>query len=176
MLEVLRPLVPLSAALGIPLIAKPNAGLPHERGDGTQYFDLSAHEFGKYVPSFIESGIYILGGCCGTDDSHISEIKRRIPDFIDADISPANLTGLACTNKLTAVYEGGHKKTAVTDHIAEDVSDSDDDVPLLEVTCTDDAEKLLAGAYMFDRPFALCGDAESVALVLRRYNGCPYVI
>jgi 5-methyltetrahydrofolate--homocysteine methyltransferase len=176
MLDALRPLGPLSAALGIPLIAKPNAGMPHEKEDGTQYFDLAAHEFGEYVPEFIENGIYVLGGCCGTDDSHIAEIRRRIPQNIKPRVKPADITHLACTNKAVDVYKEGTEKIKVTENISDDFLDSEDDVPLLEVTCSGDAEMLLENAYMLDRPFALCGDKDSIALVLRRYNGRPWVI
>lgn len=176
MLEALRPLGPLSAALGIPLIAKPNAGMPREKDDGTQQFDLGARQFGEYIPAFIENGIYILGGCCGTDDSHIAEIRRRIPERIEPHIIPADISRLACTNKTVDTYKECTGKIRVTENIADDFLDSEAGVPLLEVTCTAEAEMLLECAHMLDRPFALCGDAGSITTVLRRYNGRPLVI
>ena len=45
MLELLRGLTQLSVSLGIPLIAKPNAGMPHESPDGSRHFDLDAESF-----------------------------------------------------------------------------------------------------------------------------------
>jgi len=52
MLEVLKPLLPYSVALGIPLIAKPNAGMPHQLPDGSTEFDLCAADFESMPLSF----------------------------------------------------------------------------------------------------------------------------
>ncbi|MBP7654050.1 homocysteine S-methyltransferase family protein [Candidatus Dependentiae bacterium] len=58
----------------IPLIAKPNAGLPLLK-DGKTYFSMNSEEFGKYIPKFIEAGVNIIGGCCGTTPDYIKQIK-----------------------------------------------------------------------------------------------------
>ena len=80
MLSLLGELVPYSLALGIPLIAKPNAGLPKGE-NGVSHFDLSAEDFGKTIPDFLDAGIFILGGCCGTDADYIREIRRAVNAF-----------------------------------------------------------------------------------------------
>jgi 5-methyltetrahydrofolate--homocysteine methyltransferase len=62
---------------GIPVIAKPNAGLPKVDEDGRTYFDMSAELFGEEMKELVKAGATILGGCCGTDPSYI-EILRRV--------------------------------------------------------------------------------------------------
>ncbi len=55
----------------IPLIAKPNAGLPSLAEDGSTIYDMDADTFGKEMRTLAEAGAGILGGCCGTDPSYI---------------------------------------------------------------------------------------------------------
>jgi len=60
-----------------PLVAQPNAGKPHLQ-DGATVFDLSAEQMAAYVPSFLESGVRLLGGCCGTTPEHIRALVERL--------------------------------------------------------------------------------------------------
>jgi 5-methyltetrahydrofolate--homocysteine methyltransferase len=73
----------------VPLVAKPNAGLP-KLVDGKTVFDMDAFEFGSFGSAFTEAGINMLGGCCGTTPAHIRAVAEaekdtvpRLP-FIDA--------------------------------------------------------------------------------------------
>ena len=57
----------------VPLIAKPNAGLPKLVGTQT-VFDMEPEEFAKGMEVLIEEGASIIGGCCGTTPEHIRAI------------------------------------------------------------------------------------------------------
>ncbi len=74
-LDVISPvLTEMRATLGtVPLIAKPNAGLPHLE-DGQTVFDLGPTEFATRVSQFIQLGAQIIGGCCGSSPQHIAAI------------------------------------------------------------------------------------------------------
>lgn len=61
----------------VPLIAKPNAGLP-KLIDGKTVFSMSAAEFGSHVNSLLEAGVNLIGGCCGTSPEYIKEISERV--------------------------------------------------------------------------------------------------
>jgi len=61
----------------IPLLAKPNAGLP-KLIDGCTVFDMDPEEFGKYGPKLVEAGVMLLGGCCGTSPSYIARLESNI--------------------------------------------------------------------------------------------------
>ena len=76
MIPLLDEIVPYAS---IPLITKPNAGLPKEE-DGKTVFSMDPKEFKKYVRLLIEHGADIVGGCCGTSPEYIKEISElKIP-------------------------------------------------------------------------------------------------
>ena len=60
----------------VPLIAKPNAGLPQLQPDGTTEYDMDSEEFLKYTRELIQAGADIVGGCCGTTPEFIGKIKE----------------------------------------------------------------------------------------------------
>ncbi len=61
----------------IPIIAKPNAGLPKLKDNVTVY-DMDADEFAVEMQKVIHAGATILGGCCGTTPLHIQRLKEEI--------------------------------------------------------------------------------------------------
>lgn len=65
-------------AATIPVIAKPNAGLPKLRQDGTAEYDMSAEEFAGHMEALIQAGASIVGGCCGTAPEYIRLLSQRV--------------------------------------------------------------------------------------------------
>lgn len=61
----------------IPIIAKPNAGLPYLDENGHTKYSMSSEEFVKEMKALVEAGATILGGCCGTDPGYIERIKEE---------------------------------------------------------------------------------------------------
>ncbi|MBW2324404.1 MAG: homocysteine S-methyltransferase family protein [Deltaproteobacteria bacterium] len=61
----------------LPIWMKPNAGLP-EILDGETVYRTTAREFAQYVPELAQSGANFIGGCCGTNQDFIKEIKRAL--------------------------------------------------------------------------------------------------
>jgi len=61
----------------IPLIAKPNAGLPSLAEDGSTVYDMDAETFGREMVRLVEAGASVLGGCCGTSPAYIRELVRN---------------------------------------------------------------------------------------------------
>lgn len=74
MAEVIRVLKPYA---DIPLVAKPNAGVPHLR-DGKTVFDLGAEAFAEQTAHLVEAGASIVGGCCGTTPEHIAALANKV--------------------------------------------------------------------------------------------------
>ncbi len=64
----------INSAVKIPLIAKPNAGMPMLDENGNTVYGLSSKDFAKEVAMLWERGASILGGCCGTTPEHIKEM------------------------------------------------------------------------------------------------------
>lgn len=61
----------------LPVLAKPNAGIP-ELIDGETVFSMGAEEFADYAVEFVENGISFIGGCCGTSPDYISKINKKL--------------------------------------------------------------------------------------------------
>lgn len=69
MLGVLRR---MAAVAHIPLIAKPNAGLPQMNAAGETVYDMEAEAFAAHMKDMLEAGARIAGGCCGTTPAYIA--------------------------------------------------------------------------------------------------------
>lgn len=70
----------------IPIIAKPNAGLPFLDEKGNSSYSMGPEAFVEEMGALVESGASILGGCCGTDPEYIRLLcktfgKNAVPDF-----------------------------------------------------------------------------------------------
>jgi 5-methyltetrahydrofolate--homocysteine methyltransferase len=70
----------MAGVTNIPVIAKPNAGLPKVDEEGQTYFDMSAEVFGEEMKELVKAGATILGGCCGTDPSYIETLKNILSE------------------------------------------------------------------------------------------------
>ena len=65
----------MRGATDLPVIAKPNAGLPMPGPNGTTKYDLSDDSFALSMIPLIEAGASIIGGCCGTAPSYIEKLQ-----------------------------------------------------------------------------------------------------
>nr|MCR5453229.1 homocysteine S-methyltransferase family protein [Lachnospiraceae bacterium] len=64
----------------IPIIAKPNAGLP-ELENGESVYKMTPEEFAGEMQILVEAGASIVGGCCGTTPSHIKALCDRVQNM-----------------------------------------------------------------------------------------------
>lgn len=65
----------LLACSSVPVIVQPNRGLPEIR-DGKTVYTLGVEEFDRYIEKFIDMGVSVVGGCCGTTPEFIQTISR----------------------------------------------------------------------------------------------------
>lgn len=70
----------LAACTSLPLIVKPNAGLP-QVVDGRTVFTVGPEEFAKDIRALAEAGASIVGGCCGTTPAHIAAVREALSEF-----------------------------------------------------------------------------------------------
>lgn len=71
----------IASNVNIPVIAKPNAGLPSVDKDGNTYYDMGVEEFVEGIGQLLEAGASIIGGCCGTSPEYIKAIHDAYKDF-----------------------------------------------------------------------------------------------
>ena len=63
-----------------PVWIKPNAGMPTLESGTTKYLQTPA-DFASFVPSLLETGVSIVGGCCGTTPAFTSAIRAVVTKF-----------------------------------------------------------------------------------------------
>ena len=68
----------LAGSLSVPVIAKPNAGMPTINDQGIAVYDMTPEYFGKSMKRLVDLGASMVGGCCGTDPSYIKALVNAI--------------------------------------------------------------------------------------------------
>ena len=68
----------------VPIIVKPNAGLP-KLVAGQTIYDMQPQEFAEEMKMLAENGARIFGGCCGTTPAHIKAMAQAL---LKADLLP----------------------------------------------------------------------------------------
>ena len=66
----------LLAYASVPVVVKPNAGLPQSR-DGKTVYDISPEEFADEMASMVADGVRAVGGCCGTTPEYIQRLVDK---------------------------------------------------------------------------------------------------
>ncbi len=64
----------LRQAVEIPLLVKPNAGMPLITEQGEAVYPLGPEEFAQAMRPILEAGATLVGGCCGTDPRYIARL------------------------------------------------------------------------------------------------------
>ena len=62
----------------VPVIAKPNAGMPTITETGEAVYSMNAVDFGRSMKMLVDAGARIVGGCCGTDAEYIREVCKNV--------------------------------------------------------------------------------------------------
>ena len=66
----------IKEAVSIPVIAKPNAGMPVIDDKGNAVYSMGAAEFAKHMKVLVENGASIIGGCCVTTPEYIKAVAE----------------------------------------------------------------------------------------------------
>ena len=90
--EDMLPLVKQMASVAnIPIVVKPNAGLP-ELENGKTVYKMSPEFFADACEKLYEAGASVFGGCCGSTPTHIKELVKRLKDKKQHTISKTPLS------------------------------------------------------------------------------------
>ena len=75
MVQVVRSMAEVTS---VPIIAKPNAGLPSLDQNGNTVYNMEPVVFGEEMKRLVEAGASIVGGCCGTTPAHIRALTEAV--------------------------------------------------------------------------------------------------
>ena len=161
----------------IPLIAKPNAGMP-KVVDGETVYDCGAEEFVALVDEMAAAGVQIFGGCCGKDASHIAALAKAVKDLPMREPAPAYGELLPCATEkdvcyvpASAAYEGVVECSA---DLEDDLMDAQEEGELLAIAIRSEADldEFEEMQYLIRKPLCLlCEDAKLLEQALRLYQG-----
>lgn len=68
----------LAEAAAVPVIAKPNAGIPAIDGRGRAVYSMGPEDFARHMTALAEAGASLLGGCCGTTPAYIRALGEAV--------------------------------------------------------------------------------------------------
>ena len=66
----------MKEAATVPVIAKPNAGMPSINEKGEAVYSMNEDDFARYTKILVEAGAGIVGGCCGTTPDYIRKLAQ----------------------------------------------------------------------------------------------------
>ena len=78
----------------VPVILKPNAGLP-KSVNGKTVFDVTPDEFSSEVAALVKKGVRVVGGCCGTTPQYIKSLFYKTSDFTPVPVEDKNITAVS---------------------------------------------------------------------------------
>lgn len=87
----------------VPVILKPNAGLPRVV-DGKTVFDVLPDEFSSEIESLLNKGVRLVGGCCGTTPEYIKAVSSVASNVAPVEITKKRLTCVSSYSR--AVFFG----------------------------------------------------------------------
>lgn len=67
----------LRAHTKLPLWVKPSAGLP-DWVNGRAVYNQTPDDFGHDIPTLLDAGVNVIGGCCGTEPEHIRRVAALV--------------------------------------------------------------------------------------------------
>ncbi|MBR0160110.1 MAG: homocysteine S-methyltransferase family protein [Oscillospiraceae bacterium] len=162
----------------VPLIAKPNAGMPEVRGEETVY-DCPPEQFTAFLNEMAAAGVGIFGGCCGTTAEHIAALKSGTENLITASPAPQHWEALPCATEKQlffldpavdigpAIVCDDQLETKLEDAMGEDAP-----VVTVAIRRPEDPELFADCQYLISKPLCLAAeDADLLEKALRLYQG-----
>ena len=97
----------------VPVIVKPNAGLP-KAVNGKTVYDLQPEEFAEDVTVLVKKGARAVGGCCGTTPAYIKALSEKSKDVAPLPLKEKNFT---CVSSYTHAVFFGEKPILIGERI-----------------------------------------------------------
>lgn len=187
----------LLSCASVPVILKPNAGLPKVVG-GVTVYDVDPESFAKSVADLVQAGVRVIGGCCGTTPEHIRALTAMTSDLSPAPVTDKNITAVSSYTHAVVL---GDSPTLIGERInptgkkrfkqallegdmdyilSEGVRQEEAGVHILDVNVglpeIDEAEILKSAVCelqsVTDLPLQIdTADRHAMEIALRRYNG-----
>lgn len=162
----------------VPLIAKPNAGMP-QIVDGKAVYDCTPEEFVALIPDMLRTGVAVFGGCCGTTAAHIAALRDALdgasvtpPAPLHTDKLPAATEKLPFPLPVDVRWSTVISLTADAEDALSAGQETDDPVLAVRIDNWDGVQALADFQYLIAKPLCIvCDDGELLEAALRVYQG-----
>ena len=176
--EILAQIERIRPFAEIPLLAKPNAGLP-QVAEGRTVYNCPPEEFAECARDFAANGVAFFGGCCGTDEGHVAALRAALAGAVTAAPAPDFGGRLPCaTEKDVFLLDPAveiPEPFACGGELLDDIEDAQDEgaeVLAVRVETLEDAELFADCQYAVRVPLCIVsGDAAALEAALRAYQG-----
>ena len=162
----------------VPLIAKPNAGMP-QIVDGKAVDDCTPEEFVALIPDMLRAGVAVFGGCCGTTAAHLAALRDALDGASVTPPAPLHTDKLpAATEKqpfplpVDVRWSTVISLTADAEDALSAGQETDDPVLAVRIDDWDGVQALADFQYLIAKPLCIvCDDGELLEAALRVYQG-----
>ena len=160
----------------IPLIAKPNAGLP-VTVDGKTVYNVAPEEFAGFVPALADAGVSIFGACCGSDERYIAAIKAALDGVTVKETSPLYPELLPAASEKDVFLLSPEAECvsvfACDGELEDNICELDEDELFgIEIGSPEDVAEFSDAQYAIRNPLCIfCDDAILLEKALRAYQG-----
>jgi 5-methyltetrahydrofolate--homocysteine methyltransferase len=107
MLQIIAAMKPYAK---VPLLAKPNAGLP-KLVNGRTEFDMQAAEFASYAKPLVAAGVNLIGGCCGTTPEYLQQVVAAVAGLAPVPVNAQPYTAVTAIRQ--TVFLGSEHPVAI---------------------------------------------------------------
>jgi len=175
MLQHIKRIAPLAT---LPLIAKPNAGMPRIV-DGETVYDCPPEDFASYARELAELGVCIFGGCCGTTEQHIAALAAALEGISPKTAKAEDQELLPCATEKQAFFlplDAGYETVLscgddLEDEL-EDALDEDGDMIAIRIDAAEELDNFADCQFMITKPLCIvCDDEDILEEALRLYQG-----
>lgn len=174
----------LAQSTNLPLVAKPNAGLPVFR-DGESVYDITPQGFAHELAEYAELGFTLFGGCCGTTPEYIRLLKEAVCEKQIVTRQRVDLSAILCTpsKSLTVSADSAFTVVKAADKTMDDLMDEameaiyeGSDGVCLHLSGEDTVMTVKTLQASVNLPFVFhTQDVAALEQALRCYNGRPGV-
>ena len=162
----------------VPLIAKPNAGMP-QIVDGKAVYNCTPEEFVALIPDMLRTGVAVFGGCCGTTAAHIAALRDALdgaaitpPAPLHTHMLPAATEKLPFPLPVDVRWSAILSLTADAEDALSDGQENDEPVLAVRIDDWDGVQALADFQYLIAKPLCIvCDDSELLEAALRVYQG-----
>lgn len=187
--SLLEPIKKMHGVVSIPLSVKANAGMP-ELVAGEAVYKQKPEQFSAYTKEYVEHGVRLIGGCCGTTPEFISALRKelneiKVPDlelrsntmiasafsYLELSNKELSIEKLFINNDLRDVLKKGDFYSLLQDYKAAKMDCLFIDFGDMNVTF-DVWEFISTISYLVKKPLIIkCDSLEIVDKILRYYPG-----